>query len=587
MTMFITLLLVKVTFATSGMLFVTFVLRDTRAAVRHLALAAGFVILLILPVAAVLLPTVEVEINRPLSGLQAGVVESNLTLVEQLLPIGPASLAVTPAPPPSVHSIQLLIWLWASGAVFCMLPLTIGLLAIRRVRRKALPWSTGEVLSRSLAHDLNLHRRIDVVLHESMMSPVMFGAIRPIIIFPPDAQTWSDADVRRALLHELEHVRRYDWLVHCFARAVCSLYWFHPLVWICWRQLSLEGERACDDAVLRHDDAPSYAEQLVALAERLARQRHRAALAMATRGDLAARVRSVLKANTSRDGIRATTVVPVVVAATMMAAGSASLQVVSATPAQIISDTGASDVSFEVASVKQNHRGEGLIDINTSPGGRFVATNVPVRTLIRIAYDLEDFQVIDTVRWVNEDRFDVVAKTARELPPMSGPFRGPAELRPMLRSLLVERFGLLARTETREVPILALRRSRRDGTLGSGLTRSSIDCAELTAKHKPDDEPLHCGLRLSPGMVVLEGASIDQLAAALTAITGRKVVDETGVTGSFDLQLSWTPIRPGADVVQGRALVTALQEEAGFTLESTRGSLPVLIVKSIHKPSEN
>lgn len=88
-------------------------------------------------------------------------------------------------------------------------------------------------------------------------------------------------------------------------------------------------------------------------------------------------------------------------------------------------------------------------------------------------------------------------------------------------------------------------------------------------------------------MVVLEGASIEQLAAALSAVTGRKVVDETGVSGSFDLQLSWTPVRPGADAGQGRALVTALQEETGFTLESARSSLPVLIVERISKPSEN
>ena len=56
---------------------------------------------------------------------------------------------------------------------------------------------------------------------------------------------------------------------HCLARAVCAVYWFHPLVWIAWRQLALEAERSCDDAVLGRSEATAYADQLVGLARRL------------------------------------------------------------------------------------------------------------------------------------------------------------------------------------------------------------------------------------------------------------------------------------------------------------------------------
>jgi beta-lactamase regulating signal transducer with metallopeptidase domain len=83
-------------------------------------------------------------------------------------------------------------------------------------------------------------RRIELILHENLSGPMTFGFIRPAIVFPPDAPTWSRDDLRRAITHELEHVRRGDWVVFCMARSVCALYWFHPLVWMAWRQLRLE-----------------------------------------------------------------------------------------------------------------------------------------------------------------------------------------------------------------------------------------------------------------------------------------------------------------------------------------------------------
>ena len=79
----------------------------------------------------------------------------------------------------------------------------------------------------------------------------------------------GDTSLRRAFVHELEHVRRRDWWVHLAARVTCALYWFHPLVWIAYRQLTLEAERACDDAVVEREESTQYAEQLVELARRM------------------------------------------------------------------------------------------------------------------------------------------------------------------------------------------------------------------------------------------------------------------------------------------------------------------------------
>ena len=102
------------------------------------------------------------------------------------------------------------------------------------------------------------------------------GVLKPAIILPASAEQWDEATLRCALTHELEHVARWDFLTHCLSRMVCAAYWFHPLVWAAWRRLRLEAERACDDAVLREDDAEDYASLLVSIAQRGA-GRHAAA----------------------------------------------------------------------------------------------------------------------------------------------------------------------------------------------------------------------------------------------------------------------------------------------------------------------
>ena len=65
----------------------------------------------------------------------------------------------------------------------------------------------------------------------------------------------DDDDIRRAAIHELEHVRRGDCSLNTLVHLICAMYWFHPLAWIASRQVGLEAERASDDAVLRRADA--------------------------------------------------------------------------------------------------------------------------------------------------------------------------------------------------------------------------------------------------------------------------------------------------------------------------------------------
>jgi beta-lactamase regulating signal transducer with metallopeptidase domain len=126
------------------------------------------------------------------------------------------------------------------------------------------------------------------------------GIVHPAIMLPSEAPSWEAEDLNRAMMHELEHVRRGDLAIHCLARAICSAYWFHPLVWIAFRQLGLEAERACDDAVLGRWESTAYADHLVRVARRLSAAAKSPAPAMANSADLKKRVDAALDSRQQR-----------------------------------------------------------------------------------------------------------------------------------------------------------------------------------------------------------------------------------------------------------------------------------------------
>jgi uncharacterized protein (TIGR03435 family) len=172
----------------------------------------------------------------------------------------------------------------------------------------------------------------------------------------------------------------------------------------------------------------------------------------------------------------------------------------------------------------------------------------------------------------------------------------------MLRNLLADRFQLTAHAETREFPVFALVRARRDGTLGRGLQRRTAACtpglvgpARLTPR---SSDRRTCGGNAGPGFLVANGATMENITSGLAELVpgiNRIVVDRTGLTGMFDIDLRWTPDSPvtfGGQVVppfDGNApsLFTAIREQLGLKLESTRAPVDVLVIDRVERPSAN
>jgi uncharacterized protein (TIGR03435 family) len=213
---------------------------------------------------------------------------------------------------------------------------------------------------------------------------------------------------------------------------------------------------------------------------------------------------------------------------------------------------------FEVASISAHVDDGSTISGYADNPASVRMTNMSLRALIRIAYGVLDAQ-LDAPGWLASSSFDIVAKPpdgydARQLPVM-------------VRNLLADRFKLVVHRERKEIDAFALR------VIATGLRwRVSSDRSFLTAR---------------AGLVSGNGRSIAELAGFLAQTVSAPVVDQTGLTGSYDLQLEWSPLSAGSGDT-GVSLFTALREQAGLRLDSVKSAVDVVVIDRIERnPTEN
>jgi uncharacterized protein (TIGR03435 family) len=249
---------------------------------------------------------------------------------------------------------------------------------------------------------------------------------------------------------------------------------------------------------------------------------------------------------------------------------------------------GAAKPSFEVASVKLNKSGEPGMSMQTQPGGRFIATNIPLGMLIRNAYELQESQLAGLPDWAASERFDITAKAEQDIAPTT---QKPSRHQLMLQSLLEERFNFKAHIETRDLPGYALVVARPDGKLGPQMKQSDVDCAALAAARRAGGPPpplasgerRPCSMRMGRGTLTAGSMTMANLAGTLSSAVQRAVVDRTGLTGGFDLDLTYST-EQSADTTSP-SLFTAVQEQLGLKLDSVRLPTDVLVVDSIERPT--
>jgi len=275
--------------------------------------------------------------------------------------------------------------------------------------------------------------------------------------------------------------------------------------------------------------------------------------------------------------------------------------------------------SFDVASIKPNNSGVNRIGI-AAPGGTFNANNVTLRLLIRFAYRIQDFQILGGPKWMDTDHFDVLAK------PEGGGRPIPAEqMALMVQSLLEDRFQPKFHRETRELPTYTLVAAKdgpkiklsadqtppgppQPGERGAGPRgepgagpRGGFD----GLRGGPGGPPPRGAFGMGRGSMFASAVPLSTLVNALSQQLGRPIIDKTDLKGLLDIQLQWTPevgqtfgpfgaVVPGGPEPSpppvdpsGPSIFTALQEQLGLRLESTKGQVEALVIDSVQPPSEN
>jgi uncharacterized protein (TIGR03435 family) len=242
---------------------------------------------------------------------------------------------------------------------------------------------------------------------------------------------------------------------------------------------------------------------------------------------------------------------------------------------------------FEVASVKPSSTNERM-NYGQRPNGIF-GTNMPAKGWIQIAYGIKAFQIVGP-DWISFEKFDIDAKAEN--------LSSARQKLSMLQALLADRFKLTLHRETRESPVYNLVVSR--GGLKMRPSKDQTLWAGDYPDGSPDGRPLTGGgpKSLAPGRFAGDAIPMTMFVNLLAGPLDRPVINKTGLTGRFDIDLRYAPGSGQAPSVESvgsappdssseASLFTAIQEQLGLRLESTKGPVEMLIIDHIERPRGN
>jgi bla regulator protein BlaR1 len=516
------------------------------------------------------------------------------------------------------HSVAfpLLAVLWACGSLIVAIAWSRKWLRLRAVVRAAAPLSLG----------------VDVPSYSSssLLEPGVFGIFRPVLMLPEGILARLTREQLDAVIgHEMCHVRRRDNMTFAMHMVVETLFWFHPLVWWIGTRLVEEREQACDEAVLQSGSrAAVYAEGILRVCKSYV-ESPLGCVSGVSGADLKKRIARIMaKHMGERLSLRRKLILiaagilivglPLALGALQPSEASARSASAGQTAVPEWQTRAGGKMSFEVASIHLSKPGAftppnfALDDLDNfdgeNPHGRFYA-DFPLEVYITFAYKLhvtaaETHTLVTPLdKWISTDSFVIQAKAE------GSPTKD--QMRLMVQPLLADRFGLSAHYENQEVPVFTLVLNKPGRTGPKLRPHAEGTPCDVKVPSPENDVPFRPGpvfpticnavmLVPKPNHAMLLGSrniTIDAIAGALPSVErlGRPVVDETGLTGTFDFTLEWMPepdhaAAPGAPIPpdsEAPSFMGALNDQLGLKLRSGKASLPVLIVDHVERPSEN
>jgi len=306
----------------------------------------------------------------------------------------------------------------------------------------------------------------------------------------------------------------------------------------------------------------------------------------------------------------------IVMAIGLLALGGASPRIDAQAPAQPAAAQAPAlpNVTFDVASIRRNKQAEAdraavpvYVPVvpgraQTLPGGLVRGVAMSVRELIRDAYGYRNRahgEVIGLPDWTEKERYDIEAKADYNFPGSTAMGLPPAAEAAM-RTLLADRLKLKVRVEVQRRPVYEMVLHRADGRLGPGLVPSKGGCRSffqrepvntavlVLAPREGEPQPLPpCLLGVSSGGIFTTNMPMSDFVRllALRPQLNKTVIDRTGLTGGFDIELRYPLEDSGSNPLP--AIKPLLEQQLGLTLRDAEGPVEVLIVENVDHPSEN
>lgn len=512
---------------------------------------------------------------------------------------------VTPHTSNMLRIILLSTWLCGVAAVLVFWLRSLS--QIRAIKRTASP--------------MPLNLSVAVMSSSARVEPGVFGIFNPVLILPQGiTERLTSAQLKSVIVHELCHVRRRDNLTAAIHMVVETIFWFHPFVWWIQTRLVAERERACDESVVGIATDPKiYAEAILNVCK-LYVESPVECVAGVTGADLKKRIVRILATHRAR---KLTLSGKLLMGAMVLIAIAAPVVLGLAQAKQEIDDwqkAAGGKMGFDVASIKPAMPGKRIeqnIALNidnepTPPGGRLVVQGT-LSDLVGFAYkfmptrEQQLTMVSHLPHWVANDEFVVEAK---------GPDNPTKDqMRLMMQALLADRFRLALHFETRDESVLALVLDK-PGKTGPRL-RPHAEGLPCDAKWIAPSDPASpsvapggfitiCGPVQAidglnhTGILGARDVTIQHLADYLVTIPpvlefGRPIVDQTGLSGTFDFSLSIVLARGGSSAAGTEAqsdaggpnFDEALKEQLGLKLKPAKAPVQILVIDHVERPSAN
>jgi uncharacterized protein (TIGR03435 family) len=253
--------------------------------------------------------------------------------------------------------------------------------------------------------------------------------------------------------------------------------------------------------------------------------------------------------------------------------------------------TKAKPLKFDVVSIKLNRSGEPRGILQISPDGdRIIVTNAPMTRIVQFAFNfLRNDLVVGDPDWARTERWDIEAKVAESDVPAFHQLDF-VQKKAMLQQVLIERCGMQAKVEKREIPVYALVVAK------SGLKMHKVQPNEMppVVHDKSGQVVSEWEITQKPGEIHGRAVPMEALMYVMSNVKlGRQIVDHTGLKAIYNFDLLWTPEEGSTLTENGLpdttrpSIFTAVQEQLGLRLDATKDMVDALVISHIERPTED